>query len=213
MKNYVRDQFCKTPEEVAFAVETLLTDEADDLLDELRSDQPLSKKSKKNDDESDDSVDLKKLTKKELIERLQSRQFEYSSDSSSQSEEGTKKKKTKSSQVQQKPQPSSKKTAQVEECDAIAIVYSVPSEKHPFHHLDGQYASVEIEDVFDLEKEGVEKDKSIQFIKSVGDEHILIDAIITSNKVFKVPKKKAGKFIIGKSNMTDISPYGDAILK
>jgi hypothetical protein len=37
----------------------------------------------------------------------------------------------------------------------------------------------------------------------VGDEHILIDAIITSNKVFKVPKKKAGKFIIGKSNMTD----------
>jgi len=31
----------------------------------------------------------------------------------------------------------------------------------------------------------------------------LVEAIITSDKVFKVPKKKAGKFIVGTTNMTE----------
>ncbi len=52
-----------------------LTEEADILLDEIRS-QPPSKKSKKRDiseEEDEEAIDLKKLTKKQLIERLENR--------------------------------------------------------------------------------------------------------------------------------------------
>ena len=96
-----------------------------------------------------------------------------------------------------------KKAPIVDECDAIAIVYSIESDKHPFHHLDGQFASVELEMVFDLTKEEVEKGKTIEFIKSIGDEQLLVTAVISSDKVFKIPKKKAGKFVIGSSDMTN----------
>ena len=49
-------------------------------------------------------------------------------------------------------QASTKKPIQPAECDAIAIIYSIESEKHPFHHLDGKYASVELDKVFDFDK-------------------------------------------------------------
>jgi hypothetical protein len=186
-----------------------LTEEANNLLDEIRN-EPLSKKSKKqavSEEEDEEAIDLKKLTKKQLIERLEHRNnqnlCEESTESSEEEEEKKKKTKLKPLKAEKKTKSASSKTPLLEECDAIAIEYSIPSDKHPFHHLDGQYASVELEQVFDLEKEDVEKNKIIQFIKSIGDEHILVEAIITSDKVFKVPKKKAGKFIVGTTNMTD----------
>ena len=40
----------------------------------------------------------------------------------------------------------------VSECHAIAIVYAIESDKHPFHHLDGQYSSIELDKVFDNDK-------------------------------------------------------------
>ena len=49
----------------------------------------------------------------------------------------------------------SKKAPTSAECDVIAIVYSIKSDKHPFHHLDGQYASIDIEKVIDLDREDV----------------------------------------------------------
>jgi hypothetical protein len=186
-----------------------LTEEADILLDEIRS-QPPSKKSKKRDiseEEDEEAINLKKLTKKQLIERLENRNnrnlCEESTESSEEEEEKKKKTKLKPLKAEKKTKSASSKAPLLEECDAIAIEYSIPSDKHPFHHLDGQYASVELEQVFDLEKEDVEKNKIIKFIKSIGDEHILVEAIITSDKVFKVPKKKVGKFIVGTTNMTE----------
>ena len=183
-----------------------LTEEADILLDEIRSEPP-SKKSRKqavSEEEDEEAIDLKKLTKKQLIERLENRNLcKESTESSEEEEEKKKKTKLKPLKAEKKTKSASSKTPLLEECDAIAIEYSIPSDKHPFHHLDGQYASVELEQVFDLEKEDVEKNKIIKFIKSIGDEHILVEAIITSDKVFKVPKKKAGKFIVGTTNMTE----------
>jgi len=186
-----------------------LTEEADILLDEIRS-QPPSKKSKKRDiseEEDEEAINLKKLTKKQLIERLENRNnrnvCDESTESSEEEEEKKKKTKLKPLKAEKKTKSASSKAPLLEECDAIAIEYSIPSDKHPFHHLDGQYASVELEQVFDLEKEDVEKNKIIKFIKSIGDEHILVEAIITSDKVFKVPKKKVGKFIVGTTNMTE----------
>ena len=41
----------------------------------------------------------------------------------------------------------SKKASTSAEYDVIAIVYSIESDRHPFHHLDRQYASIEIEKV------------------------------------------------------------------
>jgi hypothetical protein len=186
-----------------------LTEEADILLDEIRS-QPPSKKSKKRDiseEEDEEAINLKKLTKKQLIERLENRNnrnlCEESTESSEEEEEKKKKTKLKPLKAEKKTKSASSKAPLLEECDAIAIEYSIPSDKHPFHHLDGQYASVELEQVFDLEKEDVEKNKIIKFIKSIGDEHILVEAIITSDKVFKDPKKKVGKFIVVTTNMTE----------
>ena len=40
-------------------------------------------------------------------------------------------------------------------------------------------------------------------MKSVKGEHALVEAIISSEKVFKVPKEKVGKFVVGKSDETD----------
>jgi hypothetical protein len=146
-----------------------LTEEAYILLDEIRSEPP-SKKSRKqavSEEEDEEAIDLKKLTKKQLIERLENRNnrnlCEESTESSEEEEEKKKKTKTKLKPLKaEKPTKSaSSKTSLLEECDAIAIEYSIPSDKHPFHHLDGQYASVELEQVFDPEKEDVEKNKII----------------------------------------------------
>ena len=46
----------------------------------------------------------------------------------------------------------SKKSIAVAEFDAIAIVYAIESDKHPFHHLDRQYSSIELYKVFDNDK-------------------------------------------------------------
>jgi chromatin segregation and condensation protein Rec8/ScpA/Scc1 (kleisin family) len=143
------------------------------------------------------------LKKSELIDRLESyRRHEESSESSESSEDEKKKSKSKKSSSSKKVSSAAVKTAPlVDDCDAIAIVYSIESDKHPFHHLDGQFASVELEIVFEQTKEEVEKGKTIEFIKSIGDEHQLVSAVISSDKVFKIPKKKAGKFVIGSSDM------------
>jgi hypothetical protein len=37
----------------------------------------------------------------------------------------------------------------------------------------------------------------------VKGEHALVEAIISSQKVFKIPKEKVGKFVVGKSDETD----------
>ena len=62
------------------------------------------------------------------------------------------KKKTKANKIKQS---AFKKSQTAAECNAIAIVYSIESDKHPFHHLDGQFASIAIERVFDLAEEDV----------------------------------------------------------
>ena len=42
------------------------------------------------------------------------------------------------------------------------------------------------------------KDSKISFIKSIGDQHLLVNAIFASAKTFKIPRKKVGKFIINR---------------
>jgi hypothetical protein len=49
----------------------------------------------------------------------------------------------------------------------------------------------------------VKKGGKIEFLKSVKGEHALVEAIISSEKIFKVPKEKVGKFVVGKSDETD----------
>ena len=48
----------------------------------------------------------------------------------------------------------------------------------------------------------IKKGEMIQFFKTIGNQHLIFDAIISSDKVFSVPKQKAGKFMIGNSDLT-----------
>jgi hypothetical protein len=175
-------------------------DALDRELEDLRA--PVAKKSRTI-FEDDESTDFSKLKKSDLIERLESYRRHEASATESESSEEDKKKPKKSSTKKTLSTVTPKKNLVVDECDAIAIVYSIESDKHPFHHLNGQFDSVELEKIFDITKEEVEKGKTIEFLKSVGDEHQLVSAIISSDKVFKIPKKKAGKFVIGSSDMTN----------
>ena len=38
------------------------------------------------------------------------------------------------------------------------------------------------------------KGNKIEFVKTIGDEHLVVEAVISSDKIFKIPKQKAGKF-------------------
>ena len=48
-----------------------------------------------------------------------------------------------------------KKALENEEIDAIAIIYDIPNEKHPFHHLDKVPDSIETEKLVKFSKENV----------------------------------------------------------
>ena len=87
---------------------------------------------------------------------------ESNSSSESEEEKKVRKKKNKSAtkaMASAKGATSSKKSLEsAEETEAIAIIYEIESEKHPFHHLDGNYASVELAHVqkyIDLDKDDV----------------------------------------------------------
>ena len=178
-----------------------LTEAADEIFSDIQNGQPDSIRSKRGDD--DVSVDLRKLTKKQLIAHIEQTEALSEEIDSDEDEAEEKKKATNKKALKKLPMVLKKSPVIEETIEAVAIVYHIPSDKHPFHHLHGSFASIEINKVFDLIKEDVKKDKPIQFIHSIGNEHVLVDTLITSDRVFKVPTKKVGKFVIGKTDMTE----------
>jgi hypothetical protein len=126
------------------AAQEKTTDELDRELDDIRA--PKAKKIKTV-FEDDESTDFSKLKKSDLIARLESYRRHEASATESESSEEEKKKTKKSSTGKTSSTVASKKNLVVEECDAIAIVYTIESDKHPFHHLNGQFASVELENI------------------------------------------------------------------
>lgn len=146
--------------------------------------------------ESESEVEVKK-TKKKAAKKSKKK----ASSESDSSEEEPKKKKAKKPEKEPK-KPTAKKAPIVEEMvDAIMVEYNIDSENHPFHYLHKQFTSVPLENA-GIEKAQVELGKSITFMLSVEGEHLLVDANITSKHVFSVPQNKAGKFVVGKSDMT-----------
>ena len=38
---------------------------------------------------------------------------------------------------------------------------------------------------------------------SIGNDYLIVDAVISSDKIFKIPKQKVGKFVVGRTDMTN----------
>ncbi|CAF0953607.1 unnamed protein product [Brachionus calyciflorus] len=92
-----------------------------------------------------------------------------------------------------------------DEIEMVAIIYDIPDEKHPFFHLNKVPSTVDIKNIIEnLEKDELIRDTRISFLLDENNQYLLVEAIITSNKIFKVPKKKGTKFI--KENMSEVKP-------
>jgi len=48
----------------------------------------------------------------------------------------------------------------------------------------------------------VKEGKEVQFMMERDGQHVLVDAKITSKRIFQVPKSKSGKFVVGNTDET-----------
>ncbi|RMZ94798.1 hypothetical protein BpHYR1_019802 [Brachionus plicatilis] len=106
------------------------------------------------------------------------------------------KKETSSSDSDDQKQKTKKKVKKEELVEIISIAYDIPNPNHPFHHLHEKISSVDISKINDkLDKDELLKDTKIEFLYSEENEHCIVNAIITNDTIFKVPKQKGTKFI------------------
>ena len=123
-------------------------DEVEEEESVFEDEEPLEiEKKRKKVKSSKKSPKISKKTKQKLEE-----EEEEEEDNDDDDDEATTKKKIKKSKNSSQVLP--KKLLQ-DACEAIAIVYAIESERHPFHHLDGEFASVEIEEIHDRDKTDV----------------------------------------------------------
>ncbi|RNA39129.1 hypothetical protein BpHYR1_043278 [Brachionus plicatilis] len=101
------------------------------------------------------------------------------------------KKETSSSDSEDQKQKTKKKVKKEEFVEIISIAYDIPNPNHPFHHLHEKISSVDISKINDkLDKDELLKDTKIEFLYSEENEHCIVNAIITNDTIFKVPKQK-----------------------
>ncbi|CAF1095454.1 unnamed protein product, partial [Brachionus calyciflorus] len=94
------------------------------------------------------------------------------------------------------PKKLQKKTNKDEnDVEMIAIEFFIPNEKHPFHFLQKVPGSVEVSKIIDpTDREELTKNATVKFVHELYNNHLMVDGIIQSNKIFLVPKVKTGKF-------------------
>ncbi|CAF0905390.1 unnamed protein product [Brachionus calyciflorus] len=78
--------------------------------------------------------------------------------------------------------------------EMLAIEFFIPNEKHPFHFLHKVPGSVEVSKIIDpLVREELTKNATVKFVHEIDNNHLMVDGIIQSNKIFLVPIIKTGK--------------------
>ncbi|RNA28950.1 hypothetical protein BpHYR1_037548 [Brachionus plicatilis] len=110
------------------------------------------------------------------------------------------KKETSSSDSEDQKQKTKKKVNKELFVEIISIAYDIPNLNHPFHHLHEKISSVVISKINDkLDKD---EDTKIEFLYSDENEHCVVNATITNDTIFKVPKQKVNLFYQETQNET-----------
>ncbi|CAF1046947.1 unnamed protein product, partial [Brachionus calyciflorus] len=122
------------------------------------------------------------------------------------SQQSYRKKKTRTRNCSENESPQKPlKIKKEEEVEMIAITYSIDNEKHPFYHLNGIPAGLELSKIIDGPlKEKLKKGDCVSFVHEIDNNHLIINGIISNEKTYKIPKVKVTKFL--KETRNEIKP-------